>query len=95
MNEILVDQLLISTIFNNARRRMGLVESEEEKLDVMLEAAKELDENKPSRTPDNDEAGEIMKLLGSAMTETESIEQVLDVLERAVHRVNEASVITS
>ena len=91
MIEIPIEHIVVSVIFDHARRRMSQLEGEERKLNVLLDAAKELDENRTTRKPNPGEADEIMTLLGSAMTETESVEQVLDVLERAVLKMDEVS----
>jgi prophage antirepressor-like protein len=87
-----IQKLVISSIFSNARQRMRQFTDDEAKLFVLLDVARELDENKPSRPLNHKEAGEIMKVLGRLIMETSSIESILDVLEIAVHRIHDVSI---
>jgi len=87
MGQNQLQQLIISAIFANARRRMAKIQDEENKLNVLLDTAKELDENRPTRELNKSEADEIMALLGQVMCESETAEDVLNALEKTVSQV--------
>jgi hypothetical protein len=91
MGQNQLQQLIISAIFANARRRMAKVQNEETKLNVLLDTAKELDENRPTRELDDAEADEVMALLSQVMCESETVEDVLNALEKTVSQISEIS----
>jgi LPS O-antigen subunit length determinant protein (WzzB/FepE family) len=91
MGQNQLQQLIISAIFANARRRMAKVQDEETKLNVLLDTAKELDENRPTRELDDTEADEVMALLSQVMCESETVEDVLNALEKTVAQISEIS----